>query len=61
MNVTNLNTLKEAVPIDIQRALASRSVESRYKTLHLRVRESYKRFWKQIVAPMDERTATAEF
>ncbi|WP_448570711.1 response regulator [Trichothermofontia sp.] len=38
-----------------------RSVESRYKTLHLRVRESYKRFWKQIVAPMDERTATAEF
>ncbi|WP_448570495.1 GmrSD restriction endonuclease domain-containing protein [Trichothermofontia sp.] len=39
----------------------ARSVESRYKTLHLRVRESYKRFWKQIVAPMDERTATAEF
>ncbi|WP_448570995.1 sulfotransferase family 2 domain-containing protein [Trichothermofontia sp.] len=39
----------------------TRSVESRYKTLHLRVRESYKRFWKQIVAPMDERTATAEF
>jgi len=42
-------------------ATPTRSVESRYKTLHLAVQASYKRLWQQIVAPMHNRAATAQF